>query len=113
MEIQASRYSGSVKAWEIRRASASTLMERAMAQFDPGAGWTAGFERFHNSRALSNVLQRGFFLVKKPLGGCGPGCSNCGTAVSPCSACCGEPDSVSTTTLTSYRGECMWQTRSE
>src|SRR5580704_15311414 len=29
-------------------------------------------EQFHNSRALSGVLQGGFFLVKKPLGGCGP-----------------------------------------
>jgi hypothetical protein len=28
-------------------------------------------ERFHNSRALSNVLQRGFFLAKKPLRICG------------------------------------------
>jgi hypothetical protein len=28
-------------------------------------------ERFHNSRALSNGLQRGFLPAKKPLGSCG------------------------------------------
>jgi hypothetical protein len=39
-------------------------------------------ERFHNSRALTNVLWGGFFLVKKPLGSCGPTYDNCGTAVS-------------------------------
>ncbi len=43
-------------------------------------------ERFHNSRALSGFLQGGFFLMKKPLGGCGPGYSNCGTAVKTVSA---------------------------
>jgi hypothetical protein len=41
----------------------------------------SGQERFHNSRALSDVLQGGFFLVKKPLGGCGSGDCHCGTAV--------------------------------
>jgi len=40
----------------------------------------AWLERFHNSPALSGVLQGGSFLVKKPLGGYGPGYSNCGTA---------------------------------
>jgi hypothetical protein len=44
-------------------------------------------ERFHNSGALSNALQGGFFLVKKPLGGCGPAYNNCGTAVSHRSFC--------------------------
>jgi hypothetical protein len=39
-----------------------------------------GLERFHNSRACSDFLRGGFFLVKKPLGGCGHGYSNCGTA---------------------------------
>ena len=38
-------------------------------------------ERFHNSPALPGALQGGFFSVKKPLGGCGFGYSNCGTAV--------------------------------
>jgi hypothetical protein len=40
-------------------------------------------ERFHNSRALSGVLQGVFFLMKKPLGVCGPGYCNCGLAEMP------------------------------
>jgi len=30
-------------------------------------------ERFHNSHALSGIFKGGFFLMKKPLGSCGPG----------------------------------------
>jgi hypothetical protein len=33
-------------------------------------GGTLFLERFHNSRAPFEVVQGGFFLAKKPLGGC-------------------------------------------
>ena len=66
----------------------SNLFERGASGQPTAPVWTvysqvehAVLERFHNSPALSGALQGGFFLVKKPLGGCGPGYSNCGTAV--------------------------------
>jgi DNA repair photolyase len=60
-------------------------------------------ERSHNSRALSSGLQGGFFSVKKPLGGCGPGHSNCGTARAGLARAAAEAPLDSSGFLTEYR----------
>jgi hypothetical protein len=52
--------------------------ERTIVELSNGR---PGLEQFHNSRAVAAVVQGGFFLAKKPLGGSGGRCSNCGTAV--------------------------------